>query len=84
MRRRPRLRIVGNGRDTKLRLVGDWEQAPLDGLCESARVAGALDKLQRHLVAQARSGGRSWAEIGASLGISKQAAWERFSAPPDE
>jgi hypothetical protein len=84
MRRRPQLRIVGSGRDTKLRLVGDWEAEPLDGLCQSARVAIALDKLQRHLVQQARSAGRSWTEIGASLGVTKQAAWERFSAPPED
>lgn len=89
MRRSLQLRIVGRGRDTKLRLVGDWEAAPLDALCHSARVGVALDKLQRELVRQARNDGRSWTEIGASLGISKQSAWERFSAatepvpPPD-
>ena len=83
MGRSPQLRIVGRGRDTKLRLVGDSEAAPLDGLCHSARVAVALDKLQRQLVEQARTDGRSWTEIGASLGISKQSAWERFSAPPE-
>ncbi len=81
--RSPQLRIIGRGRDTKLRLTGDWEAAPLDGLCHSARLGVALDKLQRELVQQARTDGRSWAEIGASLGISKQWAWERFSAPPD-
>jgi hypothetical protein len=83
MGRRRELRIVGSGEATRLRLVGDWEQVPLEGLAESRRVAGALEKLQRHLVEQARSAGRSWTEIGDSLGISKQSAWERFSAPPD-
>jgi hypothetical protein len=81
--RSPQLRSVGRGHDTKLRLLGDWEAAPLDGLCHSARVEVALDKLQRQLVQQARTDGRSWTEIGASLGISKQSAWERFSAPPE-
>jgi hypothetical protein len=84
MARRPQLRIVGSGRDTKLRALGNWEAEPLDGLCHSARVATALDKLQRHVVQQARNAGRSWTEIGASLGVSKQAAWERFSAQADE
>ena len=83
MRRKPLLRIVGSGRDTKLRLVRDWEAAPLDGLCQSARVGVALDKLQRQLVDQAREAGRSWTEIGSCLGISRQSAWERFSTPPD-
>lgn len=77
------MRVVGSGEGTKLRLVGDWAQAPLEGLAESRRVAGALHKLQRHLVQEARGAGRSWAEIGDSLGISKQSAWERFSASPD-
>jgi hypothetical protein len=81
MRRRPQLRIAGNGR--KLRLIGDWDAEPLDGLCESAGLARAVDKLQRDLVRRARDAGRTWTEIGASLGISRQAAWERFSSPPD-
>jgi hypothetical protein len=62
----------------------DWEQAPLDGLSESARVAGALDKLQRQLVKDARAAGRSWNEIGESLGVCKQSAWERFSSAPGD
>jgi DNA-directed RNA polymerase specialized sigma24 family protein len=84
MVRRRELRIVGRGDGTKLRLVGDWERAPLEALVESRRVAAALDKLQRQLVEQARVAGRSWTEIGNSLGITKQSAWERFSALPDE
>jgi hypothetical protein len=32
----------------------------------------------RHAVIEARRRGHSWAEIGAGLGISRQAAWERF------
>lgn len=81
MGRKPQLRIVGTGSNTKIRAVGDWEGAPLDGLCHSARVSQALDKLQRELVARARASGRSWTEIGDSLGISRQSAWERFSRP---
>jgi hypothetical protein len=81
MSRRRQLRITGRGRT--LRLMGDWETAPLDGLCESAGLARAVEKLQRSLVNQARDAGRTWTEIGEALGISRQAAWERFSAPPD-
>ena len=81
MNRRQHLRIAGNGR--KLRLVGNWEAAPLDGLCESAGLARAVDKLQRQLVQQARRSGQSWSAIGEALGVSRQAAWERFSSPPD-
>jgi hypothetical protein len=81
MRRRQKLGIGGNGR--KLRLIGDWEADPLEGLCESAGLARAVDKLQRHLVGQARAKGQTWTEIGDALGVSRQAAWERFSSPPD-
>jgi hypothetical protein len=81
--RRQQLRIVGGGASTRLRLPEHLEREPLNGLCESARVAGALDKLQRHLVRQARAAGSSWAEIGAALGVSKQSAWQRFAVPDD-
>jgi DNA invertase Pin-like site-specific DNA recombinase len=81
--RKPQLRIVGTGAGTKIRVVGDWQAAPLDGLCHSARVSRALDKLQRELVDHARESGLSWTEIGDSLGISRQSAWERFSRPVD-
>jgi hypothetical protein len=77
MRRRAQVRITGDGR--KLRLIGDWEAALLDGLCESADLARAVDKLQRDLVRRAREAGRSWTEIGEALGVSRQSAWQRFS-----
>jgi len=76
-------RIVGSGHGTKLRWPIGLEREPLNGLCESARVAGALDKLQRHLVQQARAAGNSWTEIGTALGITKQSAWQRFATPED-
>ena len=77
MRRRAQVRVTGDGRT--LRLIGDWEAAPLDRLCESAGLARAVDKLQRDLVRQAREAGRSWTEIGEALGVSRQSAWQRFS-----
>lgn len=84
MTRTQRLRLVGRGRELRLRLLGDWERAPLDGLCETARAAGALLKLQHDLVSTARRSGKSWTEIGAALGVSKQAAWERFARSGEE
>jgi hypothetical protein len=70
---------VGGGRQTRLRSSGDWEREPLAGLEAAARLSSAVDKLQRDLVARARAAGCSWTSIGQALGITKQAAWERFA-----
>ena len=58
---------------------------PLDrvdaGVTVAAALAGHADSLVDHVVAQARAAGRSWTEIGARLGVSKQAARKRFTDP---
>ena len=77
-----RLRIVGQGQSTQLRLVGDWDVYPLDGLREARGAEHALDKLLHDQVRRARVAGCSWTEVGEALGTSKQAAWERFSGEP--
>ena len=50
------------------------------------RVRGSADELVDHFVQAARAAGCSWAEIGRTLGVSKQAAQQRFVtvAPTDE
>jgi len=75
----PRIRIVGHGRDSVIRPSGDWEAEPLAGLREACRVTAALDKLTCESVRRARAAGHSWTEIGQALGVTKQAAWERYS-----
>ena len=45
----------------------------------AAEAAGAGDRLLDHFVAQARHGDLSWTDIGARLGVSKQAARQRFA-----
>jgi ATP-dependent Clp protease ATP-binding subunit ClpA len=45
----------------------------------AATMTGHADALVDHTVAQARAAGRSWTEIGALLGVSKQAARKRFT-----
>jgi hypothetical protein len=74
-----RLRIVGHGSSTRLRLVGDWEERPLDRIREARAVERALDKLMREQVRRARGAGCSWTEVGNAVGTTKQAAWERFA-----
>ena len=74
-----RLKVVGHGVSTRVRLVGNWEQQPLEGVREARGVERALEKVLRDQVRRARESGCSWTEIGEALGTSKQAAWERFS-----
>jgi uncharacterized NAD(P)/FAD-binding protein YdhS len=75
-----RLRIVGKGPSAQIRLVGDWDQRPLEGLRAARGIERALDKVMRDAVRRAREAGCSWTDVGDALGTSKQAAWERFSS----
>lgn len=74
-----RIRIVGHGRNLRPRASGEWESEPLEGLREACRVATAVDKLARESVRHARDAGHRWTQIGQALGVTKQAAWERYS-----
>src|SRR5215470_11380315 len=47
----------------------------------SAEHAADADRLLDHFVANARGAGLSWTEIGSRLGVSKQAARQRFGDP---
>lgn len=66
------------------------DAAPVERLAAAVelaeRVRGSADALVDHFVRAARAAGCSWAEIGGTLGVSKQAAQQRFVtvAPPDE
>jgi hypothetical protein len=55
---------------------------PLDNVGDAMVVATQLDEqsdaLIGHFVDQARRSGASWSQIGASMGVSKQAAQKRF------
>jgi len=59
------------------------EDLDLDGVLASLpRMAAAGAQVERHLsrfVKKARDLGATWAVIGASLGMTRQSAWERFS-----
>lgn len=68
--------------EVETRTVG---RSGLDRLAAAERVADELQELGARLVGyfveQARAGGSSWSEIGAHLGISKQAAQQRYAPP---
>jgi hypothetical protein len=59
---------------------------PLNNLSDAVSVATRLDEqsdaLIGHFVDQARRSGASWSMIGASMGVSKQAAQQRFVSVP--
>jgi Clp amino terminal domain, pathogenicity island component len=61
---------------------------PLEQLTDAVLVADHLgevaDALIGHFVDQARRQGRSWTEIGSSMGVTKQAAQKRFVARPGD
>jgi hypothetical protein len=55
---------------------------PLDNVADAFAVSARLDEqadaLIGHFVDQARKSGASWSQIGAAMGVSKQAAQKRF------
>lgn len=51
---------------------------PLKGLGDIRTVRGYLEEREIDFVKAARQWGKSWAEIAASIGTSRQAAWERW------
>ncbi len=61
------------------------EPTPVERLHRASHLAAELDdlgdRLLDHFVGAARAEGHSWAEIGHVLGVSKQAAQQRFAAP---
>ncbi len=63
---------------------GEIESVVVEDTSDLSRIALAADRAAqterevRKLVAQARTNGRSWTEIGHALGVSRQAARQRF------
>lgn len=57
-------------------------QDALDLLEDVVRLQWMLDQARQHLVSGARDDGRNWGQIGSALGISRQAARERYGLDP--
>jgi hypothetical protein len=72
-------------RAAKLAQEFDPSETPMDDTSDLRTLAEAVDGVRtgearvRELVARARANGRSWGEIGIALGVSRQAARERFA-----
>ena len=61
------------------RRLGDGAEVTVgDALAASASLRSAADSLIFELVGYARDAGASWADIGAALGVTTQAAHQRF------
>jgi hypothetical protein len=62
---------------------GAWDERPDDdllaGLAKVQAVVAQADAAVHDHVDVLRGRGISWTRIGATLGVSKQAVWERFS-----
>jgi hypothetical protein len=56
---------------------------PLDELADALRALRAAEARLRDAVDVAREAGHTWAEIGDVLGITRQAAFQRFGRPVD-
>ena len=65
--------------EVTLTIDGDWRSDPLKLLAGIREGNHNMDEWQRKAVEAARQQGRSWDEIGTACGVSRQAAWERFS-----
>jgi hypothetical protein len=66
-------------RDLAIRLGAPGREITLgDALAATVALRDAADAVIFELVGHAREAGASWADIGAALGVSTQAAHQRF------
>ena len=64
-----------------------YPEKPLEQLTAAVLLADYMNEVSDHLIGhfvdQARRSGASWTEIGASIGVTKQAAQQRFTPKDD-
>jgi len=65
----------------KVRVTAD-EREPIPGIRALCRESIKIEKGLRDLVKAVRAQGHSWTEIGTAMGMTKQAAWRRFTKGP--
>ena len=59
-------------------LPADVPDGVLSQLMAASRLRGAVDELVTELVIAARNDGATWAEVGEMLGVSTQAAHQKY------
>ena len=58
----------------------DLPQDPLSALRVLTESEHELERIRREQVVAARAAGASWQQIGDALGVTRQSAWEGFTA----
>jgi hypothetical protein len=64
-------------------LLSQESASPLDAIAFIQGAAGEIGEGMQAAVERARQAGQTWAEVGQVLGISRQAAFQRFGRPAD-
>jgi hypothetical protein len=70
-------------RELLSQLLAAESASPLDAIAFIQGAASELAEGMQSAVQRARSAGQTWAEVGQVLGISRQAAFQRFGRPAD-
>ena len=66
------------------RLIHRRDTDPLEVLRAASQFQRYFDAVQGAAAKAARSEGITWEDIGRALGVSRQAAWERFATSEHE
>ena len=78
--------VMAGGQEAARRLLSQLLAGPDNPLDVIAFIQGAMAEIGEGMqtaVQRARDSGRTWAEVGQVLGISRQAAFQRFGRPAD-
>jgi hypothetical protein len=65
-------------------LIHARDADPLEVLRAASQFQRYFEAVQKAAAKAARGNGKTWDEIGQSLGVSRQAAWERFATSEHE
>jgi hypothetical protein len=66
------------------RLIHARDANPLEVLRSASQFQRYFDAVQGAAAKAARAAGQTWDEIGQALGVTRQAAWERFATSEHE
>jgi hypothetical protein len=72
------MRALNGPRATPSHGEETWKAEILLTLTSIQNVRAKIDRSEMETVQQARAAGFSWTEIATRLGVSRQAAWERW------